>query len=536
MHRIRIENYEYIRKRGKAYFGPETCKDVTYNCRVKKQYVQIIHKTNKLRELFNGIHEKFLKVIDHMEFHPTLGKEKKGTSFKLHKQSTKNADPSIAQQMRYLSPDDIKMLRQGNEIIWKRYLGLNDTKQRVKRFGLATWILGWRVYSNAQNIMSIKRNIQALYDQNILQEKQIIELTHYLNVTYRHIQANRQVINELNIKVTTLNKTLMAIIGEMKFIKFTVAILTDMRMTLAQLSLGIMSLQENVNAIHEYMRVLSTRRVNPLIIPPDSLQLVLAQAKEDMKRNPQLTLPEDPNVNIWNYYSIMKVTPFIMENFLLVILTISLADQSLIMNLYKVHNLPTLPPKLQVQFQCQLEGEYLATTKDKQYAALPTAWDIRICETTERYLCPMNQALYPVDKIEWCIYTLYKQDVERIGTYCTITTTFRHANMAQSLDGYLWVVSSLKEEKMRIRCLEDSHLEDIKPPLTIVQIGNGCEGYSSNLFIPAKSELTSEDETLTRHVFFLEFNEEYQDLTKYSLIQQLNLPQLTSEELEDLPN
>ena len=222
-----------------------------------------------------------------------------------------------------------------------------------------------------------------------------------------------------------------------------------------------------------------------------------------------------------------------MENFLLVILTIPLADQSLVMNLYKVHNLPTLQPKLHVQLQYQLEGEYIAITKDKQYVALSTAQNIWICETTKRYLCPMNQALY---KIEWCMYVLYKQDIERIGTYCTITTTFRHANMAQSLDGYLWVVSSLKEEKMRIRCLEDSHLEDIKPPLTIVQIGNGCEGYNSNLFIPAKSELTSEDKTLTRHVFLLEFNDEYQDLTKYSLIQQLNLPQLTSEELRDLPN
>ena len=143
----------------------------------------------------------------------------------------------------------------------------------------------------------------------------------------------------------------------------------------------------------------------------------------------------------------------------------------------------------------------------------------------------MNQALYPVDKIEWCVCALHKQDTERIGTYCTIITTFRHANMAQSLDGYLWAVSSLKDEKMRIRCLEDSHLEDIKPPLTIVYIGNGCEGYSSNLFIPAKSELTSEDETLTRHVFFLDFNDEYQDLTKYSLIQQLNLPQLTAKRI-----
>ena len=70
----------------------------------------------------------------------------------------------------------------------------------------------------------------------------------------------------------------------------------------------------------------------------------------------------------------------------------------------------------------------------------------------------------------------------------------------------------------------------------MLHIRNGCEGYSSNLFIPAKSELTSEDQTLTRHVFFLDFNKEYQDLTKYSLIQQLNLPELMAKELEDLPN
>ena len=105
-----------------------------------------------------------------------------------------------------------------------------------------------------------------MYDQNILQEKQIVELTHY-----GHVHTNRLVINQLNIKVTTSNKIMMAVIGGTKFIKFTVAILTDMRMMLMQLSLGVMSLQENVNAIYDYMRVLSTRRVDPLIIPPNSL-------------------------------------------------------------------------------------------------------------------------------------------------------------------------------------------------------------------------------------------------------------------------
>ena len=82
--------------------------------------------------------------------------KKKGTSFKLHKRNAKDIDTSMAHQMKYLSPDDIKMLRQGNEMIQKRYLGLNNKKQRTKRIGLATWFLGWGVYSNTRNIMSIK--------------------------------------------------------------------------------------------------------------------------------------------------------------------------------------------------------------------------------------------------------------------------------------------------------------------------------------------------------------------------------------------
>ena len=73
--------------------------------------MQIIHETNKLRELFNEIHEKFLKAINHIEFHPTLGKEKKGTSFKLHKCSTEDIDASMAHHLKYLSPDDIEMFK-----------------------------------------------------------------------------------------------------------------------------------------------------------------------------------------------------------------------------------------------------------------------------------------------------------------------------------------------------------------------------------------------------------------------------------------
>ena len=65
-----------------------------------------------------------------------------------------------------------------------------------------------------------------------------------------------------------------------------------------------------------------------------------------------------------------------------------------------------------------------------------------------------------------------------------------------------------------------------KPPLTIIYVGNGCEAYSSNLYIPAILELTSRDDTVVRHNYFQQFNEKYQNLTKYSLIEDLGIEKL----------
>ena len=67
-------------------------------------------------------------------------------------------------------------------------------------------------------------------------------------------------------------------------------------------------------------------------------------------------------------------------------------------------------------------------------------------------------------------------------------------------------------------------------------MGDSCEAYSNNLFIPAKSELTSTDSSLVRHNYFQKFNEEYQDITRYSLIEDLGIVQLTPKEIAKIPD
>ena len=67
-------------------------------------------------------------------------------------------------------------------------------------------------------------------------------------------------------------------------------------------------------------------------------------------------------------------------------------------------------------------------------------------------------------------------------------------------------------------------------------MGDGCEAYSSNLFIPAKSKLTSTDSSLVRHNYFQKFNEEYQNITRYSLIKDLGIVKLKPKEIAKIPD
>ena len=523
----------------KTFFTKATCRQPTYKCRLQNQFIQLKREAAKINQIYLETYRKFLRAIDHMEFHPTLGRTKTESTIRLKRQPNgKDQTEKASQytnQMEGLTKEDKLMLKQADELIETKFLNKTTKKKRNKRFGLAGWIMGWGM-GYFSSLRAIKDNIRTLQSQNKLQQDQILELSHYLNITYAHVSTNRYAITNLQVQLTELNQTLIAALEDAKFIKYTVAVITDIRIILAKLTLGVIDLQQNVNAIYEYLRVLSSKQVNPLIIPPDALRRILVHIKDDMRRNPRLQLPEDPNVNIWNYYPMMKITPIVMDDFLLIILTIPLTDQSLEMNLYKVYNLPVLHPEVKVEFTYELEGEYLAITKNKLYAALPTAREIRICKGTGGYLCLMNQALYPIDKLEWCIYALFTNNEEKKREYCSINTHKRDANKAQSLEGYLWAVTAFEPGKMQIRCLTDTHVIDIKPPLTIIYVGDGCEAYSNNLFIPAKSELTSTDSSLVRHNYFQKFNEEYQDITRYSLIEDLGIVQLTPKEIAKIPD
>ena len=74
---------------------------------------------------------------------------------------------------------------------------------------------------------------------------------------------------------------------------------------------------------------LASQELNPMIIPPDILKTILHKIMEDVKSNARLRLCEDPETNIWSYYGTVKLTPIVLQDYLMPILTVPLVDQSL---------------------------------------------------------------------------------------------------------------------------------------------------------------------------------------------------------------
>ena len=226
--------------------------------------------------------------------------------------------------------------------------------------------------------------------------------------------------------------------------------------------------------------------------------------------------------------------PIVLVDYLMLILTVPLIDQSLHMDLNKVHNLPMLHPTLHVHVQYEIEGSYLATVMDGMFVTLPTALNVRLCLMTNGHLCMFNQALYLVEHMNWCIYALFINNKNQIQSNCLLRTINQTTNLAYSLDGYLWAISALATEKQQIRCIMETHVITIKPPLQIVDIGNGCKAYAASIYILAKSELTTTLQSITRSQFSLDYNFKYTNMSNFLIWYKSDFAKLTTKGIEAL--
>ena len=97
------------------------------------------------------------------------------------------------------------------------------------------------------------------------------------------------------------------------------------------------------------------------------------------------------------------------------------------------------------------------------------------------------------------------QNKEHVDKYCKLDITRATQDIAMYLGGYQWAVAALQPVMMQLRCVQQTSAVDIRPPLQIVTIPDGCEGYSVSFWIPAKMILPVQYISREGYIF-LKFN------------------------------
>ena len=504
-------------------------------CDIKRKFKKALAIVNHIKKDFLRTKEHFYRAIDHVQ-------DKQEEVLESREKRDTETQQDILRAIRMFSKEPTREEKEFIDNLMNKitkyspdiHENIEKHLNRQKRFGLMTWVMGWGVWSNAMNIKKIKENVKMLQKQNILQEKQIMELAHYLNLTATHVQMQDKLIEEIQTQLVQINFDLISMHIRLDFHIHVSSLIQDITSATHRLLIGLIAIRNNVEKIYEYMRVMATHKVHPALIPPQPLRDLLVHVRDKMRENPRLELPYNPDNDIWEYYEIMKITPIIVNDLMVILLTIPITDKSLAMNVYKAYNLPAVSPEHGVAARYHLEGEYLAVGKHGLYVAIPNARDVHLCLASQGGLCVMNEALHPVETIEWCIYALFIQDEERVKKNCIMNFKDRKASLAESLGGYMWAVSSLVGEKIQIRCLTETHVEEIRPPLQVIYIGNGCEGYSPSIMIPARSELTSQYQIAERSTYFLEFNTQYESIYNIGPWAALPFDKIPPEKLDKL--
>ena len=141
------------------------------------------------------------------------------------------------------------------------------------------------------------------------------------------VDRHSEMLYDMDIKMTIMNKTIQEIMWNVDSMQYETNLLHFFQNKLYRIYTSLYALQSDTDLLYEYMRALTSQELNPMIIPPDILKNILHKIETDIKSHARLKLCEDPETNIWSYCRTIKLTPIVLEDYLMLILTVPLVDQ-----------------------------------------------------------------------------------------------------------------------------------------------------------------------------------------------------------------
>ena len=293
--------------------------------------------------------------------------------------------------------------------------------------------------ASSGDIKGLKKDIQTLYANQVKHGEILNEVITITNISRGLIHENRLTINNLIDSAEFLNETLVNIHEDIEPLFVTRRFLLvhdEVQIHSHRLRASIDKINDDVNHLGVSVYVLSTGKLSPDTVDPIHLGKELTDIQKQL--TPTLRLPEDPTTNIWHFYKYLTVTPIVYQDRLMMLIKIPLIDTDSETTLYKVYNLPVYHPNLEKSLQYNLEGNYLAITKDGNYVIIPSEAEFVECTIAQGHFCNIRNALYHVTNSDWCLTALYLKKDTAIETKCKLSVSPITKPQAMYLDqGYI---------------------------------------------------------------------------------------------------
>ena len=308
-------------------------------CMSQKHYKQLLKETRHVKEVFDTLKGSFYEAINHQE--EKLEKDLEGRRMT---RSLVRYEGMNREEASYLD-ETLTVLEMFRE---------NETQgnqTRKKRFfaELGTFLARVGTYVNYRNIQKIKENIGILHEENKRQDRAIGMLSRFLKIVDTRVRIHTKMLNSLNVALTQLQYKLMGTIYLSQYKSFTTYVLRDAGYAMTRLLSGLTAATQNIESIYAYLRIMNSHHLDPTVMPVSQLRELLKYVQQEIEGSPRLELPLELNSHdIQGYYNVIRVTALLTDDVLFIVMTIPLKDTSLQMNVYKVHNLPLIHPKLNI--------------------------------------------------------------------------------------------------------------------------------------------------------------------------------------------
>ena len=395
------------------------------------------------------------------------------------------------------SPDKWTRLEQLIDSVLVRQDPLHEQRPGPTRNKRFLWSLGnsLAIYRNHKRISRLNDKVNILQRNDQLLDKKIHFLGGILDQTIVAVHALADRTDQIIARQRTLATILkeeMEHIEEVKYIFYILLLGLQQTRIYRQ---RIEALKDLMWQYTRWMETLTTGRVTPNLVKPKELREYLNRMKKELEPIPHLSLPLDPEADIWTAYSMCTIVPYLLEDFVVVEVDVPLTSSNLDLQLYSVHNLPAVHPQTGLSATYRLEGKFFAVSTNKHFIAIPNEDEVAMCEATGNVVCNFKAPLYPRVKCRACLCALYDDILEdqtrRIMEDCPVHLANATKQQAIYLEDNYWVIVTAHSFMMYVTCPKKTYYQKVEPPLSFVNLTGGCMGQASEIFLPALTHVVT---------------------------------------------